>query len=161
MEIKLTRFFDLSSNKAAVVKMPLAVAAGGGSFFGPAGKRPSNLPPINDRGAEKRVHIVNRDSPAKENVVSPSDSAARQHPQRPVAMGGRFQREGSVDNGGIFSPTSGADRSGFQRRSSLNSPADNLEGPYNFRQLLRKTEYAPTPTLRKMKDNNSLHNQTP
>ena len=39
------------------------------------------------------------------------------------------------------------------RQSSVpETSSDGAEGPFNFRQLLRKTEYAPTDTLRKIKE---------
>lgn len=41
----------------------------------------------------------------------------------------------------------------FARQSSVpESSSDGAEGPFNFRQLLRRTEYAPTDTLRKIKE---------
>jgi hypothetical protein len=41
---------------------------------------------------------------------------------------------------------------------SLMSPQSDInagDGPFNFRQLLRKTEFAPTDTLKKMKERTS------
>lgn len=79
---------------------------------------------------------------SKENLVSPGSA--------PVKMG--FNRESSV---GSNDPP--LRRTSVTRQSSVPdaSPQSDInagDGPFNFRQHLRKTEFAPTDTLKKMKE---------
>ena len=71
-------------------------------------------------------------SPIKENVISPNE------PYNRHAHGANQNRER---------------RHGVHRQASTpeHQHEDNNDGPFNFRQMLRKTDYAPTATLRKMK----------
>ena len=133
--------------------MPLATVAGGGVFGAvpaeSAGvRRPINLPSLGSGG--KKVVIVTKDSPTKENWVSPidADSPPLKSPteNRPAY---RLQRETSA--GGIAS--SNVEKI-VPSQALMTSSIDTSDGPFNFRQLLRKTDYAPTDTLRKMKDGN-------
>ncbi len=87
---------------------------------------------------------------SKENLVSPGSA-----PVRHVI----FQRETSV---GSFQDTNPLRRSSVTRQTSvtdsLMSPKSDVnagDGPFNFRQHLRKTEFAPTDTLKKMKERSS------
>lgn len=84
---------------------------------------------------------------SKENLVSPGSAA----PVRHVI----FQRESSVDAVPLRR-TSVTRQTSMQ--DSLMSPQSDVnagDGPFNFRQRLRKTEFAPTDTLKKMKERSS------
>lgn len=87
---------------------------------------------------------------SKENLISPGTA-----PSRHVI----FQRETSV---GSIQDANALRRNSVARQTSvadsLLSPQSDTnagDGPFNFRQLLRKTEYAPTNTLKKMKERSS------
>ena len=84
---------------------------------------------------------------SKENLVSPGSA-----PVRHVI----FQRESSV---GSIPDSNPLRRGSVTRQSSMTdsllSPKSDVnagDGPFNFRQHLRKTEFAPTDTLKKMKE---------
>ncbi|EFX77076.1 hypothetical protein DAPPUDRAFT_305891 [Daphnia pulex] len=87
---------------------------------------------------------------SKENLISPGSA-----PVRHVI----FQRETSVGSNQDYNPLR---RSSVTRQTSvtdsLMSPKSDVnagDGPFNFRQHLRKTEFAPTDTLKKMKERSS------
>ena len=133
--IELNIFYLVFSNK------PI-----GKLFPESGGDRPSILKgPMANLGKGRPNNIS-----SKENLVSPGSA-----PVRHVI----FQRESSV---GSIQDANPLRRNSVTRQTSMTdslmSPQSDVnagDGPFNFRQRLRKTEFAPTDTLKKMKERSS------
>lgn len=103
-------------------------------------------------GWERKVIFANQRQSSKENVKSPvaGTPSARAGSQKDVSLNFRgVLRQTSEQD--IQSPSS-------YRSLSFQSPsysAPEGEAPFNFRSVLRKTEHAPTATLRKLKEQRS------
>ncbi|KZS21454.1 Neither inactivation nor afterpotential protein C [Daphnia magna] len=160
-------FKKSSSNSLLGVQQPLGLAGARDNQESPTGKRPigklfpdasAERPSIlkGSSGIKEKDVILNpvkarsNYGNSKENLVSPGSA-----PTRHVI----FQRETSV---GSIQDANALRRSSMTRQTSvtesLMSPQSDInagDGPFNFRQLLRKTEYAPTNTLKKMKERSS------
>ena len=80
---------------------------------------------------------------SKENLVSPGSA--------PVRFIG-FNRESSVGSNDPPLRRTSVTRQSSVPDSSPQSDTNAGDGPFNFRQRLRKTEFAPTDTLKKMKE---------
>lgn len=123
-----------------------------GKLFAEPGS--GNKPSFRSSGAnvdKNVVFIPARPRPlgggSKENLVSPGSA--------PVRIG--LQREFSHGSQQEIKPLR---RTSVPRQSSVpdSSPQSDVnagDGPFNFRQRLRKTDYAPTDTLKKMKESRS------
>lgn len=143
-------FKKSSSGSLVGSQQPLATSPGnkpiGKLFPESGGDRPSILKgPMANLGKGRPNNIS-----SKENLVSPGSA-----PVRHVI----FQRESSV---GSIQDANPLRRNSVTRQTSMTdslmSPQSDVnagDGPFNFRQRLRKTEFAPTDTLKKMKERSS------
>lgn len=112
-------------------------------------KSPSGNGPVSwsagSDGWEKKVNFANQRQSSKENVKSPLAGT----PMR-TGLQGVLRQTSEQD---IQSPSSYRSLSSIQSPTSFTTPDGDT--PFNFRAVLRKTEHAPTATLRKLKEQRS------